>query len=461
MKSSFFTKSRTSMGFWLILVVFVFASCSERNSQPEQDGESPASQVHTEKTGDVSAPELSQEQFNDLVDYVNCYYVDKYLRKNKFQGSSCAPKSFGEQKNVEELKGFVQGQKTAISKNIKEEVTVLIDSINSKKKSYGKVHTKDEMVALLTRLSDYAPKAEPRKYSGIENDTLLQKQLSDCLSDFSQPVTSKKTIDEESAKENQTKNVRISRSQVDTASTDNAADESGEDKSSTAKNDNSLWWLFLIIGVVAGAAGVIGWRKLFVGSDPHHSSKSDKTFQQILKKDNHELQQKLEKYQDENRQLESKYRRMKQERDDYWRENIDLGEQIEDLKSKIVRRDVQPAEQEPEAERIPLTTPSPAFSDGSILYANAIIDETLIGVSDTPGDDTCFQLNLTDASTATLTVHPAAAQRIIANPAFLEGCDKQVLANASTMKVEETGVAKKRSDNGKWEVVTKLKVVIQ
>ena len=68
---------------------------------------------------------------------------------------------------------------------------------------------------------------------------------------------------------------------------------------------------------------------------------------------------------------------------------------------------------------------------------------------------------MTESDTAIITISQDAVQRIIANPAFVEGCNKQVLTNATSVRVKESGTAKKRADNGKWEVTKKLNVIIE
>ncbi|MDR0835053.1 MAG: hypothetical protein LBN11_00525 [Tannerella sp.] len=93
------------------------------------------------------------------------------------------------------------------------------------------------------------------------------------------------------------------------------------------------------------------------------------------------------------------------------------------------------------------------------LYADAITDGYFSRVKETPNEDSVFEVHLQNAQTATFTVYQSAYQRIIANPSFLEGCDKQVLNSAQTVEIVSKGTAQKQMD-GKWQITKKLNVII-
>ena len=106
----------------------------------------------------------------------------------------------------------------------------------------------------------------------------------------------------------------------------------------------------------------------------------------------------------------------------------------------------------PEKEK---TTETSAF----VFYADAIIDGFFNHVKETPNENTIFELRLKNMQTANFTVHTAAYKRVIANPSFLEGCEKQVLDNAQNVRIESEGTAQQQAD-GKWKVIKKLNIII-
>ena len=96
----------------------------------------------------------------------------------------------------------------------------------------------------------------------------------------------------------------------------------------------------------------------------------------------------------------------------------------------------------------------------SILYADAIIDGFFNKTKETPNEDTIFELRLQNSLCATFTVYHSAKQRIISNPSFLEGCNKQVLNNTQNVKTESKGTAQRQAADGKWKIIKKLNVII-
>lgn len=92
------------------------------------------------------------------------------------------------------------------------------------------------------------------------------------------------------------------------------------------------------------------------------------------------------------------------------------------------------------------------------LYADSIINGQFNCVKEQPNEDTIFELKLDQQnnSRATIIIYPEAFRRVIANPAFLEGCEKQILGNNSVTMIIE-GIAQKDS-SGKWNI-TKSPIV--
>jgi hypothetical protein len=94
------------------------------------------------------------------------------------------------------------------------------------------------------------------------------------------------------------------------------------------------------------------------------------------------------------------------------------------------------------------------------LYADSIFDGKFNHVQETPNEDTIFELKLNHAgdTRASVVVYCEAYRKVIANPAYLEGCEKQVLGN-NNVTIRREGVAIK-DGNGNWIISTKPEVKI-
>ena len=107
-------------------------------------------------------------------------------------------------------------------------------------------------------------------------------------------------------------------------------------------------------------------------------------------------------------------------------------------------------------------SPKPAPPQPKILYAYAIVNGKFNRVKEQPDSaETNFELRL-DSPTATsakIYIYPGAERRILANPAFLEGCEKQILGN-SRVETTQPGLATKEGENN-WVVTKKPEVIIR
>ena len=83
------------------------------------------------------------------------------------------------------------------------------------------------------------------------------------------------------------------------------------------------------------------------------------------------------------------------------------------------------------------------------LYSMSIIDGRLVRPKPTPDEDTNFELTETAPGTYEIDIYPPAHKRILANPSFLEGCDKQIVGK-KIVKVIERGIAR---DNGLGKLI--------
>lgn len=238
--------------------------------------------------------------------------------------------------------------------------------------------------------------------------------------------------------------------------------ERGNDGNPIDPNDNkaptsySLWWLWLLLGFVGGA---FCWEKWLHGTllwffnKKEMESKDDyieelQNYKKIYKKENEELKEKNKKLSFENNEI----RKECDEKQQQYEKAIKMLQNNQHIPRNVISEIVKQTEihEQPKPEQL---------GNSYFLYADNIFDGHFNSISETPNEDSFFELRTQNAQNATFTIYTAAKQRIIANPSFLEGCDKQVLANASKLTVETEGSAQLQSD-GKWKIIKKLNVTI-
>lgn len=93
------------------------------------------------------------------------------------------------------------------------------------------------------------------------------------------------------------------------------------------------------------------------------------------------------------------------------------------------------------------------------LYADSIIDGVFSHVKEQENEDTVFVLKLKGETDASITLYRGAINKVLANASYLEGCDKQIIGN-NFVEIVREGEAEK-GFNGKWKVVSPLKVEIR
>lgn len=106
-------------------------------------------------------------------------------------------------------------------------------------------------------------------------------------------------------------------------------------------------------------------------------------------------------------------------------------------------------------------TPPPEPTSPSVLYAKSIVDNCLCNVTPQPNGNTIFELHLNGANQAELCLYSGALKRIVANPAFIDGCDKQVINNDKNVEVRSTGLVRKDPISGRWQVIRKMDILIK
>lgn len=224
-----------------------------------------------------------------------------------------------------------------------------------------------------------------------------------------------------------------------------------EDASSDKKGD--LWWLWFLIGLMPGLLlGVILGRMVFV-------KKAKKEFDlqkedllrrcNRLENDNKELSR-------DNQEARSRINKLEEEKNSLYEQYLSISEEMDKYKEEARNR----VGKQGTDEREPLSMDAKKDSE-SVLYADAIIDGRFVKVSETPSDDSIFVLNLKDGSSADFSVYKQAYQRVIANPSFLEGCEKQILGETKNIEVVSLGLAIRDVSNGKWRIANKLNVIIR
>ncbi|GHV64527.1 hypothetical protein FACS1894199_03000 [Bacteroidia bacterium] len=92
------------------------------------------------------------------------------------------------------------------------------------------------------------------------------------------------------------------------------------------------------------------------------------------------------------------------------------------------------------------------------LYAANIIDGVFNKVTQNPTDYSVFELSLSSPHTATFSIYRTAYTRVLAAPEFLEGCDKQILADFPSNLAIEIGEAQYYNEIGKWKIIKKAKI---
>lgn len=221
------------------------------------------------------------------------------------------------------------------------------------------------------------------------------------------------------------------------------------DKERESSSGFLTWLLWIIIISAVGYGCYYWWPNLRDGLFKLRGRPSsfENEMREVSSGEVAALRKRVRELEDEVQRLKSEKRQLDRERKELLEENIQLGEQVEAKNDSQKEKVSQPK---------PVAEPQRA---NRIKYAESIMGDTLILVSDIPSPDALFRLELEDGRTAKFELHEPAIRRVVSNPSFLEGCDKQVVGR-SKVTVVEPGEARK-DENGYWHVTKKLKVVIE
>jgi hypothetical protein len=202
--------------------------------------------------------------------------------------------------------------------------------------------------------------------------------------------------------------------------------------------------------------GIFVWEKWLRGNFLHllnrNETKDNQDYIEELKNEKKELDNKIV-------ELNGKLHSLEKKKNELLDENIELGKRIERMQQSHKQQNDYPHQNAEKQTIINQPRIDNANTNDSMLYADSIIDGYFNRVKEAPDADTTFELHLQNSHIASFVVYGSAVQRIIANPSFLEGCEKQVLANARSVKTESKGETQRGAD-GKWKIIRKLSVTI-
>lgn len=205
--------------------------------------------------------------------------------------------------------------------------------------------------------------------------------------------------------------------------------------------------LFVFVGIVLGLAIYV----FFLQRDLNHDSKRiDKRRKEI-----EDLKEEIGKSNNNTANKDTGF--IEKEVMDLKKENRALNSRLEVLEHMLKERSFS---SDRESSSTPNQQPSlKSVETQKLLYADSIIDSVFFRVREQENDDAIFVLKLISNSKACITLYERAYKRILADASFLEGCEKQIMGKNS-IKIVCEGEAE-MGNNGKWRVVTPLKVEIR
>ncbi|MBR0175866.1 MAG: LysM peptidoglycan-binding domain-containing protein [Bacteroidales bacterium] len=157
--------------------------------------------------------------------------------------------------------------------------------------------------------------------------------------------------------------------------------------------------------------------------------------------------------------LRSKIQTLEREKRELLDENVGLGEEIDRLKA--APNNYLNENSKMELDSNSSKSSNHATASSVTLYADAIIDGYFVRVREIPNEDSIFVMLLNGEGTATFEVYESAYNRVVANPSFLEGCEKQIIGESLRLEIISKGVAQRDFSNGKWKIINKLNVIIR
>lgn len=107
----------------------------------------------------------------------------------------------------------------------------------------------------------------------------------------------------------------------------------------------------------------------------------------------------------------------------------------------------------------PKSERSRQVDEPKILYADAIVNDQFNRVTELPNEDTVYEINLLSVTdkNGSFTVYKDAYRRVLINPDFVDGCEKQKLSMSPT-NLEVVEGKTQLNEYGKWMIVQKANV---
>lgn len=217
----------------------------------------------------------------------------------------------------------------------------------------------------------------------------------------------------------------------------------------------SYSWIWLLIGLMTGfIIGTFLYYQLFVKKhEAEHKRNEDE-----LSRSNSFLSKEKLKVSNELSGLRLELKTLKRDYNGLVEENDLLRKEIEKLKdtsTRLIETRTREAASDRKNQESP-TKPEPLTT----LYADSIIDDYFVKVRETPSEDSIFVLHLNGENSADFGLYDTAYSKVVANPSYLDGCEKQVLCEINQIEIVSKGKAQKEG-NGKWKVINKLNVIIR
>lgn len=230
-------------------------------------------------------------------------------------------------------------------------------------------------------------------------------------------------------------------------------------KSTAKQNLSSFYansWIYILSGFLIGAIiGILFFNVFYVKKlKIEYGRKEGELLREksILSNEKTKVCSELSRLRLKTQNLEREYNKL-------FDENVSLGEKIDDLEAAQFHTNKNSSEGTTSVFTAQVSSQKPDLS--TTLYADAIIDDFFIKVSEIPTEDSIFVLHLKGETEAVFSILKPVYQRVIANPSFVEGCDIQIVGGATELVVGSEGKAQLERIDGKWRIINKLKVIIR
>lgn len=230
------------------------------------------------------------------------------------------------------------------------------------------------------------------------------------------------------------------------------------------RSNNIGWWLAFSFIVIVGSY-ILGYFKIIKlhindkSKKQPQSNPDSKELKKLTIKYNQLLEEK-DNYKNKHKNLVSKYNQLAKDYNQLGDNYKELVNKYKSLKKQSTTQATAPKTSDIKKVEIKVVnqvTEKPT-NNNSVMYADCIVDSYFNNVTEKPDEDTVFELH-TSSNTADFIIYSGAKRRIIANPAYLDGCEKQIIGDSEVI-VEEKGTAQIQMD-GKWKIINNLKVIIK